>query len=69
MLGAVVISSLGSATLKSVMTVLTPERRIETPDDVLKLDTAKTKIRITAGTGLLEIMKVNFDIMPVSSRF
>lgn len=52
------LSSLGNATLQSVMTVLTPESRLKTLDDVLELDTELVTVRSVDGTGVYGMLEV-----------
>ncbi|XP_003738770.1 uncharacterized protein LOC100905899 [Galendromus occidentalis] len=59
MLAAFVLSSLGSATLKSVMTVISPASKLETLQDILRVDISKTTIRTTAGTGLMDMLETS----------
>ena len=58
MLAALVLSSYGNASLKSVMTILTPEDRLESIDDVLKLDIKEVTVRTPKGGGAFHMLLV-----------
>lgn len=57
-MAAFVLSCYGNASLKSVMTILTPERRLETLDDIFGLDTDKVTVRAFRGGGGISMLKV-----------
>lgn len=49
------LSSFGNATLRSAMTVLPAERRLETLEDVFELATDKVKVRAVGGSGAFDM--------------